>query len=45
MLTLSITPSSSSNKVFLFISIDVQANHNTNAKHGFVYIEELQAEH
>ncbi len=32
LLTLSITPSSSSNKVFLFISIDVQANHNTNAK-------------
>jgi len=32
LLTLSITPSSSSNKVFLFISIDVQATPSTNAK-------------
>ena len=32
LLTLSITPSSSSNKVFLFISIDVQVTASTNAK-------------
>ena len=32
LLTLSITPASSSNKVFLFISIDVQATASTNAK-------------